>query len=68
MHIVTFFILVYLIKYLGNWGLLVVMIPITLGFSFGVWHFEELEKKTENYPKNNLPMSPNDLAAGLISR
>ncbi|WP_341755549.1 MFS transporter [Candidatus Tisiphia endosymbiont of Ptychoptera albimana] len=39
----------YLIGYFGNWGLLIIMIPINIGFTFGLLHFEKLEKKRENY-------------------
>lgn len=44
-HIIASFGLVYLIEYFGNYGLLVLMIPITLGFAFGIYHFEKLEKQ-----------------------
>lgn len=44
-HIIASFGLVYLIEYFGNYGLLVIMIPITLGFTFAIYHFEKLEKQ-----------------------
>ncbi len=44
-YIIASFGLVYLIEYFGNYGLLFLMIPITLGFAFGIYHFEKLEKQ-----------------------
>lgn len=49
MYIVTSFGLVYLIEYFGNYGLLVIITPITLGFAFGIYHFEKLEKQAGYY-------------------
>ncbi len=43
MHIVTSFGLVYLVEYFGNWGLWFIMIPVSIGFVFGLYHFEKLE-------------------------
>jgi MHS family proline/betaine transporter-like MFS transporter len=45
-HIVTAFGLVYLTEFMGHWGVLCVMLPITIGFLWGVSHFEKLEKET----------------------
>jgi hypothetical protein len=50
MHIITAFGLVYLTEYFGNYGLLVITIPITLGFAFGIYHFEKLEKQAGFIP------------------
>ena len=47
MYVITSFGLIYLTKYFGNYGLLVIMIPITLGFIFGLYYFEKLEKQNE---------------------
>jgi len=44
-YIVTSFGFVYLTKYFNHWGLLVILVPINLGFSFGLSHFEKLEKE-----------------------
>jgi MFS family permease len=68
MHIVTFFGLVYLIEYLGNWGLLIIMIPVSMGFAFGILHFETLEKEAGNYPEKNSSEKLMDLAPGLMSK
>ncbi len=45
MHLITSFGLVYLTKYLGHYGLLIIIIPIVLGFAFGINHIDELEKE-----------------------
>ena len=48
-YIITSFGLVFLTYYFNNWGLLIIMVPMVLGFTFGVYHFESLEKEAENY-------------------
>ncbi|MDD9335574.1 MAG: MFS transporter [Rickettsiaceae bacterium] len=50
MYIVTSFGTVYLVKTFGNYGLLVIMIPLIVGYTFGLHHFEKLEKEAGNYP------------------
>jgi hypothetical protein len=40
MHVITSFGLVYLVEYFGHWGLLVIMIPVCIGFGFAVFHFQ----------------------------
>jgi hypothetical protein len=40
---------VYLTEALGHWGLLCIMIPINLGFLWGLHHFETLEKAAGTY-------------------
>lgn len=49
MHITTSFGLIYSEKYLGNWGLLLVMLPISIGYGFGILYFVKLEKAAGNY-------------------
>lgn len=43
-YIIASFGLVYLTRYLGSWGTLVISFPIFLGYLFGLKHFERLEK------------------------
>ena len=50
MSVITSFGLVYLIHYLGNWGITLVMIPIIFGYRFGLYHFESLEREAGKYP------------------
>ncbi|WP_367363773.1 MFS transporter [Candidatus Tisiphia endosymbiont of Nedyus quadrimaculatus] len=49
MSVVTSFGIVYLIEYLGNYGLLVVMLPIITLYGIGLLHFINLEKVTGSY-------------------
>ncbi len=53
MHIITSFGLVYLIEWYGNWGLWLIMLPVGIGFLFGLFHFEKLDKAAGNYPMKN---------------
>ncbi len=48
MYAITSFGLVYLIDYFGSIGLLIIIIPVSLGYAFGINHFSKLEVKTEN--------------------
>jgi MFS family permease len=50
MYVIVSFGLIYLIKYFGNIGLLIIMLPITLGYFLGLRHFESLEREAGNYP------------------
>ena len=47
MYIITSFGLVYLTEVLGQRGVWVIMLPVTVGFIWGVCHFEKLEKSSE---------------------
>ncbi len=58
-YIVTSFGLVYLTNQFNYWGLLIIFIPVTIGFIFGIIHFEKLEKEAGNYPQK----LPNALVA-----
>lgn len=49
MYIINSFGFPHLIKAFGNWGLLVIMIPTSIGFGFGIFQFEKLEKDNGNY-------------------
>lgn len=50
MYGITSFGLIYLIKFFGNYGLLILMIPIIIGYGLGLSHFQNLEVKVGNYP------------------
>ena len=45
MSVITSFGIVYLIDYFGHWGILVIMVPIILGYRFGLSHFQKLEQE-----------------------
>jgi len=55
---------VYLTYYFGNYGILVLMIPIIAGFAYGLNHFENLEIQAGNYYRTGTysfkphPLSP----------
>ncbi|WP_341761631.1 MFS transporter [Candidatus Tisiphia endosymbiont of Thecophora atra] len=51
MYVVTSFSIVYLTEYWHHWGIMVILLPVCIGFAFGIFHFEKLEKKTGNYPQ-----------------
>jgi MFS family permease len=55
-YVITSFGLTYLIEYMGNWGVLVVMLPVVIGYGYGLNHFIQLEIAAGRYPqKNNKP-------------
>jgi MFS family permease len=47
MYTVGSFGIVYLVKLLGNWGILVIMLPLTLGVIFSIHHFQNLEDEAQ---------------------
>jgi MHS family proline/betaine transporter-like MFS transporter len=53
-YVLTSFSLVYLTELFGYWGLLLILVPISLGFLWGVYHFEFLEKMIEAFPAKKL--------------
>ncbi len=53
-YLITSFCIIHLTKFFGNWGLLVIMIPTSIGFGFGILHFEKLEKEAGLYPQKSL--------------
>jgi len=48
-YIITSFGFFYLIKYLGHYGILIIIIPIIIGHWFGLSHFEKIDIDTNNY-------------------
>ena len=44
MYVITSFGLVYLTEILGYYGLWLIMLPVSIGFLWGVNHFEKLEE------------------------
>ncbi|WP_341747679.1 MFS transporter [Candidatus Tisiphia endosymbiont of Dascillus cervinus] len=51
MYVVTPFSIVYLTEYWHHWGIMIILLPICIGFAFGLFHFEKLEKEAGNYPQ-----------------
>ncbi len=52
-YLVTAFGLVYLTENFGNWGILVIMLPVCIGYLIGLMHFEKLDK-VDNHPRIKL--------------
>ncbi|KJV80426.1 sugar (and other) transporter family protein [Rickettsia hoogstraalii str. RCCE3] len=50
-YAITSFGMIYLIKLFNHWGLLIVMLPVSLGYIFGINHFRGLEIVAGNYPQ-----------------
>ncbi|BBJ32333.1 hypothetical protein RAS_14420 [Rickettsia asiatica] len=55
MYVISSFGFPHLIKTFGNWGVLIIMIPTSIGF--GIFHFEKLEKESGNYPTKSFAPS-----------
>ena len=53
-YIITSFGLVFLSDLFGHWGLLIVTLPTTIGFTWGVKYFERLEKNAELLQKTGV--------------
>ncbi|WP_367364442.1 MFS transporter [Candidatus Tisiphia endosymbiont of Nedyus quadrimaculatus] len=51
MFLVTSFLIVYLTEYWHHWGIMMILFPVCIGFAFGLFHFEKLEKEIGNYPQ-----------------
>lgn len=49
MYLLTSFGMVYLVKYFGNYGILIIVAPVMLIFAHGVRIFEKFEKESLNY-------------------
>jgi len=49
MYIITSFGIVYLTKYLGNWGIILILLPMSICFTLGILHFTKLEKESGCY-------------------
>ena len=48
-YVVTSFGLIYLVKQFGQVGVLIIIIPIYVGFIYGLRYFERLEREAERY-------------------
>ncbi len=50
-YLVTSFGMTYLIDYFGYWGLLIIMLPVLIGYGYGLNHFKNLEIAAGRYPQ-----------------
>ncbi|WP_341756649.1 MULTISPECIES: MFS transporter [unclassified Candidatus Tisiphia] len=57
MFVITSFGFVYFTDHFGHWGLWVIMIPVIIGFAYGLFYFDKLAKELGGYPlaHRNLP-------------
>ena len=51
MYLITSFGTVYLTFYFGTYGLLIIIVPVLLGYFYGLNTFITLEKEAGNYQK-----------------
>ncbi len=51
MYVISSFGFVYILDYFGNWGILIIMIPTIIAFTYGLLHFEKLAKDSGSYPQ-----------------
>lgn len=56
-YILVSFGFVYLTELLNHWGLLVIMIPLAIGFYLGVHHFVKLEELRESMGNNSIAVN-----------
>ena len=49
-YAITSFGLTYLIDFCGYWGILILMVPIFIGYGYALNHFKDLEKAAGRYP------------------
>jgi 4-hydroxybenzoate polyprenyltransferase len=56
-YAITSFGMIYLTKYFGHFGILVIIIPVFIGCVFGIKHFEKLEREVGNYPEKGADFS-----------
>ncbi|MBS0185953.1 MAG: hypothetical protein JSS34_06395 [Proteobacteria bacterium] len=48
MAVIISFGLVYLTEFLGVWGIYIILIPISVSFLWGIYHYEKLERRTNS--------------------
>lgn len=53
LYILTSFGLAYLTELFGHWGVLLITLPTSIGFSLGIRYFERLERNAELLQKTN---------------
>jgi hypothetical protein len=64
-YLVTSFGLVYLTRFFGNWGMLVIILPTVISFAFGIVHFENLEILSNNISKKQKHSNTEQLMASV---
>lgn len=69
-YIITSFTLVYLVEFFDQWGILLIMLPVIIGYALGVKHFENLEKlkKSSKVPPKKLLIFEEEALRAVGSR
>jgi MFS transporter, MHS family, proline/betaine transporter len=50
MAVIPSFGLVLLVKYFDYWGLLILLVPVVVGYGWGLLYYEKLARAAGNYP------------------
>ena len=53
MYVITSLGLVYITEWFGHYGLWLIMVPVSIGFLWGVNHFIKLEKESGEFYKQD---------------
>ena len=61
MYFITSFGIVYLTMWFGYYGIWIMLFPITLGYLWGVHHFEKLERNAGFIPQRETPDAENNV-------
>jgi hypothetical protein len=61
-YIITSFGFVYLVDIFGNWGTLLIMVPICVGYAVGLRYFEKLDRETDISQSTATPVVAVNLA------
>jgi len=48
-YVITSFGLTYLVEYFGYWGLLLIMVPVLIGYGYGINYFKKLDLESGRY-------------------
>jgi hypothetical protein len=49
-YVINSFGLVYLVEYFGYWGISIIIIPLSIGYIWGLSYFYKLEQESGHYP------------------
>ena len=50
-YVINSFGLIYLVEYFGYWGISIIMVPLSIGYIWGLSYFYKLEQESGNYPQ-----------------
>ena len=61
MYVLVSFGIAYLVEWFNHFSIIIIMLPIIIGYTFGVLHFEKLEVEADNYPQRRKQAFPRRL-------